>query len=179
MEDKEWLILNYKLPKEPSRVRVSIWRKLKKLGSVNIGQSMWVLPFSEEFVRNFGEISKEIMLNSGEAYVMRAFFINDLTMDEITQIFNKARDTEYTEVLEKCSDFFKEIEKETKRENFTYAELEENEYEYNKLTVWFENIAERDFFEAALKSVAAKEINKCKKELDIFSKKIYEINAEK
>ena len=39
MKSIEWLMLNFTLPKEPSRVRVSTWRKLKKSGSVNIGQS--------------------------------------------------------------------------------------------------------------------------------------------
>ena len=30
MNDLEWLTINYTLPKEPSRTRVSVWRRLKK-----------------------------------------------------------------------------------------------------------------------------------------------------
>ncbi len=42
----KWAVIGYTLPREPSRVRVSLWRKLKKRGAVSIQQSMWVLPHS-------------------------------------------------------------------------------------------------------------------------------------
>ena len=48
MEHQEWLTINYTLPKEPSRVRVSVWRKLKKSGAVILGQSVWFLPVNED-----------------------------------------------------------------------------------------------------------------------------------
>lgn len=41
MEHQEWLTINYSLPKEPSRVRVNVWRKLKKSGAAILGQSVW------------------------------------------------------------------------------------------------------------------------------------------
>ncbi|MEL7565756.1 MAG: Chromate resistance protein ChrB, partial [Dehalobacterium sp.] len=62
MNHKEWLMLNFTLPKEPSRVRVSVWRKLKKCGAVSIG-SMWVLPVSDYHISIFNEISNEITQN--------------------------------------------------------------------------------------------------------------------
>jgi DNA-binding transcriptional regulator PaaX len=176
MEAREWIILNYTLPKEPSRVRVSIWRKLKKQGSVSIGQSMWILPYSPEHTEFFNELSTEIGQNSGAAYLLKSTFIYDKSSDEIIGEFNKARNDEYSEVLEKCADFFHEIEKEVKRENFTFAEIEENEYELNKLMDWFKDIAKRDFFTASNWSVVEQELNKCRQELENFSRKTYEVN---
>lgn len=176
MNHKEWIILNYKLPKEPSRVRVSIWRKLKKQGSVIMGQSTWILPADDEFTGFFNDIADEIRQNNGETYVMRAAVMNDQSTQEIIGLFNKARNDEYTEVLEKCGDFFREIEKETQKENFTYAELEENEYEYDKLVEWHKNIMKRDFFDASLKQTAEQELDKCKQLLEVFSSKIYDSN---
>ncbi len=126
MYDKDWLILNFTLPKEQSRVRVSVWRKLKKCGSVSIGQSMWALPISEEHLVTFNEISKEIIENSGSAYIAKADFLNAGSNEDIVNIFNKARDEEYQEFLEKCDDYFREIDKETERKNFTFVEIEDN-----------------------------------------------------
>lgn len=77
MPENEWLTLNFTLPKEPSRIRVSIWRKLKKCGSVNIGQSIWLLPVSEENISIFKAISKEIFQHKGIAYVMKSIFITE------------------------------------------------------------------------------------------------------
>lgn len=176
MSNKEWLILNFTLPKEQSRVRVSVWRKLKKCGSVSIGQSMWALPASEEHLELFNEMSKEIIESGGNAYIANADFLSTGNTDDIINLFNKARDEEYQEFLEKCEDFFLEIEKETKRENFTYIELEENEEEYNKLAEWLKKINSRDFFGAPLKKQAEEALEKCKRLLDDFSDKVYALN---
>lgn len=178
MNSKKWLILNFTLPKGQSRVRVSVWRKLKKCGSVSIGQSMWALPASEEHLELFNEISKEIIENGGNAYIANADFLSKGSTDDIINLFNKARDEEYQEFLEKCEDFFLEIEKETKRENFTYIELEENEDEYNKLAEWLKKINNRDFFGAPLKKQAEETLKKCKQFLDDFSNKVYALNEE-
>ncbi|WP_031420605.1 Chromate resistance protein ChrB [Lachnoclostridium phytofermentans] len=178
MEEKEWLILNYTIPKEPSRIRVSVWRKLKKCGSVIIGQSMWMLPLSNEHIDIFTEISNEILQNNGDAYILKGVLVSDNGSDNIVELFNKARDEEYKELLDKCEDFFREIEKETEKENFSFVEVEENEDEYNKLIEWHKKIAKRDFFNASLKTVSAQELEKCKQILDDFSNQVYELNNE-
>jgi len=175
---KEWLILNFTLPKEQSSVRVSVWRKLKKCGSVSIGQSMWALPISEEHLETFNEISKEIIEKDGSAYIANADFINTGSNEDIVNLFNKARDEEYQEFLEKCDDYFYEIEKETEIKNFTFIELEENEDEYNKLVEWLKKITLRDFFVAPLKEQAVERLQKCKQLLDGFSNRVYKANEE-
>ncbi|ANB60634.1 Chromate resistance protein ChrB [Anoxybacteroides amylolyticum] len=178
MYDKEWLILNFTLPKEQSSVRVSVWRKLKKCGSVSIGQSMWALPVSEEHLETFNEISKEIIENGGSAYIANADFLNAGSDEDIVNLFNKVRDEEYQEFLDKCDDYFREIEKETERKNFTFVELEENEDEYSKLVEWLKKITLRDFFVAPLKEQAEEVLQRCKQLLDEFSDKVYKANEE-
>jgi len=178
MTDKKWLMLNFTLPKEPSRIRVSIWRKLKKSGSVSVGQSMWLLPVSERNLSIFKEIAKKITQNKGHAYVGEVNFVDEESSEDMVNLFHQARDSEYKEFLEKCQDFFREIEKETAKENFSYAELEENEEEYNKLVEWLHKIALRDFFNAPLKNQAEQKLEECKKILDEFSNKVYQSNEE-
>ncbi|MCL6477368.1 MAG: hypothetical protein K6T65_03030 [Peptococcaceae bacterium] len=48
-------------------------------------------------------------------------------------MFNQARNEEYDEVIDRCQDFFKEIDKEIDRKHFTFGELEENEEDFEKL----------------------------------------------
>ena len=177
MESQEWLMLNFTLPKEPSRVRVSAWRKLKKSGSINIGQSMWLLPMSEEHIAVFTEISGDILKNNGEAFIMKSVFIRIGNADNITGFFNKARDEEYKEFLDKCEDFFREIEKETERKNFNFAEIEENEIEYEKLEEWLKKITLRDFFTSSLCEPSKKALCKCKKLLNDYSTIVYDLNS--
>lgn len=175
MVKNKWIAINYTLPREPSRARVSIWRKLKKIGAVSIQQSMWILSLSDENRSLLNEIKTEVSQNNGEAFVM------SLSVDEdgekiIIEKFNAARDEEYGELLEQCEEFFKEIEKEIARENFSFAEIEENEEELNKLKQWYEKITARDSFGALLQEKAQIMLSKCAVVLEGFCDKVYEFN---
>ena len=39
-----WLVLVIKLPAEPSRHRVAVWRELRKVGALSLGQGVWAVP---------------------------------------------------------------------------------------------------------------------------------------
>lgn len=99
---QEWLTINYSLPKEPSRVRVSVWRKLKKSGAVILGQSVWFLPVNEDNEVFLQKVSDEIIQSNGASYVMRMIPQDDSTSQRIVDAFNQARNEEYSELLEQC-----------------------------------------------------------------------------
>lgn len=40
----EWALLNYRLPREPSTPRIALWRRLRRLGVVQIGDGLVALP---------------------------------------------------------------------------------------------------------------------------------------
>ncbi|WP_394699300.1 Chromate resistance protein ChrB [uncultured Sphaerochaeta sp.] len=169
----QWLMINFTLPKEPSRVRVSVWRKLKKKGSINIGQSMWILPINDAHLIFFQEIAQEISQNQGTAYLLKSTFLPEFNDVDVQGLFNSARNEEYKEFLDKGRDFFKEIEKETKIENFSFGELEENEEEYKKLVEWLQKIMDRDFFSSSLRFESEQKLQQCRLLLEEFSTKVY------
>lgn len=109
---------------------------------------MWILPNMESHLEIFNGISSEIKENNGSSYIANADFIETESSDDVIAAFNNTRNDEYREFIDKCEDFFLEIEKETQKENFTFAELEENEEEYDKLAEWLNKINKRDFFGA-------------------------------
>lgn len=175
MSQNKWVAINYQLPREPSRARVSVWRKLKRIGAVNIQQSMWILLAKDKSSGLLLAVKDEVCQNGGEAFVM------SLSVDEdgeriIKKKFNTARNEEYGELLEQIEEFFKEIDNETQRKNFSFAEIEENEEELNKLKQWYEKIAARDAFGASLQEKAQSALNKCTDLLDGFCEKVYEFD---
>jgi hypothetical protein len=173
---QEWLTINFTMPKEPSRVRVSVWRKLKRLGAVNIGQSIWAFPLTKEHLKIFKEIAKEVNENNGQSFIMKTDFIQEQGDKPIVEFFCEARNEEYKEFLDKCEDFHKEIEKEIGRNNFSFAEIEENEHELTKLGLWLEGITSRDFFKASLKEQSQAALLKCKEMLGNYCNQVYERN---
>ena len=176
MERQEWLTINYTLPKEPSRVRVSVWRKLKKSGAVILGQSVWFLPVNENNDAFLQKISDEIIQNNGESYIMRMIPQDKSTSERIVAAFNQARDEEYGELLEQYDDLLRELEKESGRGKFTFAELEENEDEFHKLVDWHQKITQRDFHGASLRSYADEKLKQCQTRLEAFSAEVYRQN---
>lgn len=88
--------------------------------------------------------------------------------------FNKAREIEYEEILDKCEDYFAEINKEIERSNFTFAEAEENEEELEKLLSWFKKVKLRDLFESPLRETTEKKLEECRKCFEDFNSKTFE-----
>ena len=173
---QEWLTINYSLPKEPSRVRVSVWRKLKKSGAVILGQSVWFLPVNEDNEVFLQKVSDEIIQSNGASYVMRMIPQDDSTSQRIVDAFNQARNEEYSELLEQCDSLLRELEKESGCGKFTFAELEENEDEFHKLIHWYQKITERDFHGASLRSSADEKLKQCQARLEAFSAEVYRQN---
>ncbi len=176
MEKNKWLVINYNLPTEPSRHRVAVWRALKKLGAVNIQQSMWLLIYSEDNYTALKKISRDIEEFSGEALLMESSFCHELHEKRILSLFNDIRNDEYKELISECSKYLKELEKEIKIEKFTFAELEEEEAELEKLIQWYGRIQARDIFHASGQSSAEVILEEIRKAFDNYSELVYRHN---
>ncbi len=64
-----WLFLTYKLPSEPSARRVYVWRKLTRLGAINLFEAVWVLPENFRTREQLQWLAVEIQEMGGEAMV--------------------------------------------------------------------------------------------------------------
>ena len=75
----EWLLLTYKIPREPTAGRVYIWRKLKQLGAVALQDALWVLPATPRTQEHFQWLAAEIVELGGEAslFVSRLAFADE------------------------------------------------------------------------------------------------------
>jgi hypothetical protein len=40
----EWVLLSYRVPREPSTPRIAVWRKLKRLGAAHLSDGLVTLP---------------------------------------------------------------------------------------------------------------------------------------
>lgn len=149
MFKKIWLVLNYTLPTEPSRHRVAAWRALKKMGAVNVQQSTWLLPDSEENYEQMEKLVREIEAGGGTAMLMGSRFFAQEQEEHVCDLFNEKRNEEYVEFIDECGKYLKEIEKEIRNRKFIYAELEEEEAELEKLLAWYEKIVSRDTLQAS------------------------------
>ncbi|HBM79609.1 MAG: chromate resistance protein ChrB [Clostridiales bacterium] len=174
MERGNFLFISYSLPSEPSRIRVSTWRWLKKIGALNIQKSLWLLPDTEDTKDSLKKIKDYIENEKGSVYIASGNFLYG--KEDIKGKFIDEINREYEELLGFCTRFHEEMKKETQKENFTFAELEENDEELKKLYSWFEKINKRDYFKSEKGEAINKEIQLCSNEFEEFSKTVYERN---
>lgn len=72
MTRSEWVLLAYRLPREPSGPRVTVWRKLRRLGAVQLVDGLVTLPASVETVEAFGWLADEVLEAGGQAWTWQA-----------------------------------------------------------------------------------------------------------
>ena len=179
MEQMKWLVINYNLPTEPSRLRVSVWRSLKKLGAVNIQKSMWVFPNTEDNYSALVKISQEIESNTGESILMQCVFLDPNHEQRVISSFNAARDEEYKELIDECKKYLKELEKEINIEKFAFAEVEEEEEELNKLQSWYAKLEARDVFHSSQRDHAREILNQAKRDFENYSDLVFQHSNER
>jgi hypothetical protein len=174
--DRGWLLLVYRVPSEPSRLRATVWRRLKSLGAIYLQSSAAALPASVHAERALRKLRSEILDMHGTAALLSCAVLAG--EQEILAAFQAARNDEYEEIVDKCQDFLAGLRKEYAEDHFSYAELEENEVDLVKLRGWLDRVRERDVFGAAGLQTALSSLAECEEQLEAYAARVYAEEAE-
>jgi Protein ChrB, N-terminal len=68
-ERLEWVLLAYRLPREPLATRVTIWRKLRRLGVAQVLDGLVALPADARTREQLDWLADEVLEAGGEAWV--------------------------------------------------------------------------------------------------------------
>jgi hypothetical protein len=166
-----WLVLVYRIPSEPTRLRATVWRRLKALGAIYLQNSVAALPADVSSERALRKLRHEILQMSGTAVLLSSAVLVGET--SIRATFQTARSEEYDEIIDRCDGFLAEIEKEYVKSHFSYAELEENEVDHTKLVNWLEKVQARDRFGAPGRTEAEAALKKCEQALESYASRVY------
>jgi hypothetical protein len=63
----EWVLLAYRIPREPSTPRISVWRKLRRLGTAQLGDGLVALPNDARAKEQLEWIADEVLEAGGAA----------------------------------------------------------------------------------------------------------------
>lgn len=70
-----WFLCSYRLPREPSRLRLAIWRRAKRLGALLLHDAVWVLPADARTREDFDWLAEEIEERGGSVMVWEAWSV--------------------------------------------------------------------------------------------------------
>lgn len=173
----KWLLFLSQLPANPSSLRVSVWRKLRAAGALGLQNGVWLLPHEQEQAKFLEELLINIQEQGASGQIFTVSAINEPIEQGLLFRFRSDREEEYTEFIERSQDFLDEVQKESKIQKFTYAELEENEQDLQRLVNWFEKIQKRDFTGGDKARQAADSLAKCRMVFEVFSSETYKRQA--
>ena len=94
-----WLLLVYRIPREPTAGRVFVWRKLRALGAVALQDAVWVLPRTRQTQEQFQWLAAEITELRGEAVVWEAEQVYPTEPDWLRRRFLEPVEVEYRAIL--------------------------------------------------------------------------------
>lgn len=94
----QWVLLSYRLPREPSTPRIAIWRKLKRLGVAQLGDGLVALPADARTREQLEWIAEEALEAGGTAGVWLAQPATAAQERDLAQGMAAARAAEYAKV---------------------------------------------------------------------------------
>jgi hypothetical protein len=107
-----WLLLTYKVPAEPAKRRIALWRKLKALGAVYLQNGVCLLPKVESHVRRLKLLQNEITAMEGDAVLLETVGLDRVQEQKVIARFSGERNEAYQEFISRCDDLEAEIAKE-------------------------------------------------------------------
>jgi hypothetical protein len=93
-----WVMLCYRIPREPSTPRITVWRKLKRLGVAQLADGLVTLPADARTREQLEWIADEITEAGGEASIWLAQPASAAQERDLAARMAAARGVEYTAV---------------------------------------------------------------------------------
>lgn len=172
----DWILLVYRVPIEPSRHRVAVWRHLRRIGAVSLQGSIAGLPAGDDNLAALRRAADLVEGAGGEFFLLGAQALDETTRQRLEGLYTESVEAEYRELLAECAKFRAEIRKEIRIKKFTEAELAEEEESFERLERWAAALAGKDVFGSRSRPEAERVLKECAAALDGYAAKVYAAN---
>src|SRR5215217_5154280 len=159
----EWIVLLFRVPAEPSRHRVAVWRELRRTGAVSIGQSAWLVPAAPAFADGIARAVQLVQAAGGEAIVLDASGRQPADSERLAAVYTAAREAEWTEFLSECGK--------------SLAEMDEEEQSLERLRRWYRELRLRDVLGAPSAAGADQRLKACEAKLEDYTQRVFQAVA--
>jgi vacuolar-type H+-ATPase subunit I/STV1 len=162
-----------RVPAAPSRHRVAVWRELRRIGALSLGQGAWVAPDVPVFAEGITRVIELAERGEGEVVVLEAAGRGETDAARLAELFTAERAAEWAEFLADCGKFDAEIDKEISKGKLTLAELEEEEQSLERLRRWHRDLKARDVFGAPAATDADQQLKHCAARLEDYTERVF------
>lgn len=167
------MVLVVRVPAGPSRHRVAVWRELRRMGAVSLGQGSWAAPDVPAFAEGITRVIELAERGEGQVVVLEATGRTETDAAALVGLFTAERQAEWAEFLADCAKFDTEIDQEIGKGKFTLAELEEEEQSLERLRRWHRDLKARDVFGAPAAIEADQQLKHCTERLEDYTERVF------
>jgi hypothetical protein len=146
-QQEEWVLLTYRLPREPSTPRSAVWRKLKRLGVVQLADGLVALPLDARTREQLEWVAEEVVDHAGEAMIWLGRPAEVAARESLVTQMNAAVGAEYDTVRAEAL-------------GADHAEQGAKTRTIAKLRRELHRIAARDFFSPPQRDAAQQAVNR-------------------
>lgn len=170
---RAWLVLLARMPTEPARHRMALWRELRRAGAVPLGQAAWAVPDLPAVQPLLQRVRELAAAADGALLVLAARGHATGDTARIEQLYAEAREQEWSEFRADCAKYLVELDKEEAVGKYTLAELEEEEQSLDRLRRWYRDLRARDLLASPPASAAATDLKSCEQRFDTYADRVY------
>jgi hypothetical protein len=167
------LVVLAKVPTEPARYRMALWRELRRSGAVPLGQATWAVPDLPAARSLLDRLAEVVEAGGGSLLVLRAAGYAQRDTARLEQLYVEAREAEWAEFLTECGKYLAELEKEERIAKYTLAELEEEEQSLDRLRRWYREHLSRDLLGISATRDAAIDLKQCEERFEVYADHVY------
>ena len=173
MAGRSWLLLVCRMPTEPARHRMALWRELRRAGAVPIGQGVWALPNLPAAETVLIKVRHHVDAAGADLLALTAAGHDPDSVARLDALYADARAQEWAEFTADCDKFLAEIDKEERIGKYTLAELEEEEQSLDRLRRWYRDLRIRDLLGTPPSADADQHLKRCTERLDQYAERVY------
>jgi hypothetical protein len=168
-----WLVLLAKMPAEPARYRMALWRELRRSGAVPLGQATWALPDLPAVRPVLDRLAALVAPAEGSLLVLAATGHAEADATQLESLYAAAREAEWTEFVADCGKYLAELDHEEEIGKLTLAELEEEEQSLDRLRRWYRDLRGRDLLGVPATRDASAELKRCEERFELYAEHVY------
>lgn len=170
---RAWLVLLARMPAEPARHRMALWRELRRAGAVPLGQATWAVPELPAVQPLLQRVRELAAAGNGTLLVLTARGHAAGDAAHVEQLYAEAREQEWSEFRADCAKYLAELDREEAIGKYTLAELEEEEQSLDRLRRWYRDLRGRDLLASPPASDATTDLKRCEQRFDIYADHVY------
>jgi hypothetical protein len=170
---RRWLVLLVKVPTEPARYRMALWREVRRSGAVPLGQATWAVPDLPAARPLLNRLADLVDAGAGSLLVLKATGYAQGDIARLERLYVEAREAEWAEFFAECGKYLAELEHEEAIAKYTLAELEEEEQSLDRLRRWYRELRSRDLLGIPATRDAAVDLKQCEERFEVYADHVY------